>query len=137
MSSSLLFDHTLTSLHRGLNARQERQSIVAANVANVDTPGYKARALHFEAALQRANAVATGSGERLAVTQEGHLPVAGDPAPPRTHVTVSEADGRVDGNNVSLEREMATLAQNGIEFNALSTLTRKRLGLMRYALMNG
>ena len=37
MSSSLLFDHTLTSLHRGLNARQERQSIVAANVANVQS----------------------------------------------------------------------------------------------------
>ncbi|MEO1270736.1 MAG: flagellar basal body rod protein FlgB [Myxococcota bacterium] len=133
---SLLFDPTLTALHRGLNARMERQAVVAANVANVDTPGYHARALHFEQALQRANAQATARGT-LHTTDARHLAMPGEPKPPQTEVTVSEADGRVDGNNVVLEQEMATLAQNNVEFSALSTLTRKRLGLMRYTLMNG
>ena len=130
----MLFDNTLKVLHSGLNARMERQAVVSSNVANVDTPGYKARTLHFEESLKKATG--RSSEAKLAVTDGSHYSFAGAQGSASTMTEVSDTPGRTDGNNVDLEREMATLAANGTEYRALSLLARKKLGLVRYAVMN-
>jgi flagellar basal body rod protein FlgB len=49
-------------------------------------------------------------------------------------ITLSDQPVRADGNNVSLEAEMARLAANAAEFRALTAVTRKKFGMMKYAL---
>lgn len=79
-----------------------RQAAVAQNVANANTPGYKATDLApFEANLQPA-------GLQLAVTSPGHMSLGGTPAAQALADTTAEADGETSysGNSVSLEQEM-------------------------------
>ena len=70
-----LEDKTLKALGTSLNFRQMRQDLLSANVANAETPGYKAKRLEFEAALSRALDV---DGERSMTTQDDrHYDVGG------------------------------------------------------------
>ena len=91
-----------------------RQKVVAANIANADTPGYKTRDIDFQAELQ--NALSS--------------------SPP----AVSEVPGlkvKNDGNNVSLDRESRLLAENGMRFNLASNLLRSEVQSTRAALQAG
>lgn len=157
---SLLFGKTLDRIQGGLNVRQRRQSLIAGNIANADTPGYRAKKLAFKEALERATEgqqvqMATTAGRHMtaggtlsaqpattmAVTDTAHsmLPsdtggLSGEEIAGET--SVNEAQGRVDGNNVDLEEEMSDMATNAVEFNALGLIARKKFGLLRYAISN-
>ena len=95
---SLLFDSTLQMIQGGLNARMERQATISSNIANADTPGYKARELTFEASLEKAT-----SSAALRRTNASHMDANGNSSPVTTETRVSEVEGRTDGNNVDLE----------------------------------
>lgn len=84
-----------------------RQALVAQNIANANTPGYKSRDLMpFEAVLQSA-------GLQMASTQRGHMAADGGEAGSASFATVvSKADATFNGNNVSLEGEIAKLGQS-------------------------
>src|SRR5512143_1066988 len=71
-------DEMLNFHQQALRIRDQRQQVVASNIANADTPNYKARDLDFKAALQGALRGAGASGVALATTEPGHL--AGNPA---------------------------------------------------------
>jgi flagellar basal-body rod protein FlgB len=157
---SLLFDKTLGRIQGGLNIRQKQQSVIAGNIANADTPGYRARRISFREALNRASG---GEQVQMATTQGRHMTAAGglDEQPATAmaltdaahsvlpsgaagvggedlgaETAVDDSEGRVDGNNVDLEKEMSDMAMNAVEFNALGSIARKKFGLLRYAVMN-
>lgn len=91
-----------------------RQKVVASNIANADTPGYKSKDVDFR------NEFASNL----------------DAAAPR----VVEADGltaRNDGNNVSLDREARLLAENALRFNVAANLVRSQLRSIRSAIQEG
>jgi flagellar basal-body rod protein FlgB len=97
-----------------------RQTLVASNIANADTPGYQTKDIDFQAALQTAL-----SGKRTAA---GAMPAA------------SEVPGlrvKNDGNNVDLDREARLLAENGLRFNIASNLQRAQLKAIRAAIQGG
>ncbi len=129
----MIFDKTLTVLGAGLSARRHTQAVTAGNVANADTPGYRARRVDFRQTLER-------------VAQEG-LPHGGgvdpltgvDPLAARLEAvtTVDKSPGRADGNNVNMEAEISAQVHNALEFQALSTVMRRKFGMMRYALDQG
>jgi len=107
----------------GLSARVERymdilstrQKLVARNVANADTPGYKTQDIDFESEMQRA--------------------VDGPLVP-----TIIDAQGLVtknDGNNVSLDREGRMLAENTLRFNIATQLLRGQIRHIRTAINEG
>lgn len=100
-------------LGAGLDHQLMRQRVIAENIANVNTPGYKRRDVTFPAALQQAE-------ERLALwrTHAGHLPVPAADGGPRVVVDQSTVM-RNDINNVDVEKETANLAQAQILYNAL------------------
>ncbi|HEX7113638.1 MAG TPA: flagellar basal body rod protein FlgB [Steroidobacter sp.] len=113
-----------------LRLRSQRTEVLAANLANADTPGYRARDIDFREAL----AAATGrsSGVSLATTQAGHISTAtvnGIPA--------SELKYRIplapslDGNTVDVQLEQAAFAENTVRYQAtLTFLSSKFRGLM-------
>ena len=91
-----------------------RQKLVASNIANIDTPGYRTRDIDFQF-------------EYMTQVQGGGVNVV-EP----TDLTVKN-----DGNNVSLDRESRLLAENALRFNMASTLLRGELQTMKRAIDEG
>ncbi len=96
---------------RALDAASLRHQVIANNLANVNTPGYKRQEVQFEnqlaqAIAQRDNPCASACSPMSAVQ-------------PRI-VTVNTTSERADGNNVDMETEMVNLAANTLNFDVLS-----------------
>jgi flagellar basal-body rod protein FlgB len=127
-------DRLIKTALEGLTARQRT---IADNVANVDTPEFKASRVSFETALKQAR----GSVERpLPMTKvENGLAGPGDaPADVKPTVTL-EADlgRRNDGNNVDVDREMLELADTNVRFNALIQVMGAKMSGLRYVINDG
>ncbi len=93
-----------------LRLRAYRTRVLAANIANADTPGYKARDLDFRAALRQA---LDGGGVRLRTTHPRHLAGGGDGLAVELAYRVPLQPSR-DGNTVSLPLEQAAFARNSV-----------------------
>ncbi|MCZ2150494.1 MAG: flagellar basal body protein [Bryobacterales bacterium] len=109
-----MLERVAGNLQSYMDLLSARQKLVASNLANLDTPGYKTRDVdfHFEFLSQ------IGSSEKPAVI-EPDLPA------------------KNDGNNVSLDREARLLAENGMRFQMASLLTRGQLKMVREAIQEG
>jgi len=122
------FDSALGIHARALSIRSRRNELLASNIANADTPGYKARDIDFRQVLAGA-----GGGENsLRRTEAGHLGLQND-----SGIEGAELLYRVpnqpslDGNTVDPDLEKAAFAENAIRYNAsLTFLDRKFRGLM-------
>lgn len=125
-------DRGIAQLTAWLNGLSRRQSAIANNVANIDTPGYRRQEVNFETELQRAFGRTTGS---LAVTDPRHIA-----APPRAvnqlgldpqqHLTSS----RLDGNTVDIDQEMVLLAETQMRYQAAAQALTKKLTNIRTAI---
>jgi len=100
-------------LERYMDLLSARQKVVASNIANADTPGYKTRDIDFQSAFHTA---LHGSPETFEV---GGLPA------------------KNDGNNVNLDREARLLSENDMRFNLASNLLRSETQAIRAALQPG
>lgn len=103
-----------------------RQVVSASNLANVDTPGYKARELDFQGTLD------ASLGVPLTATDKNHLqgPETGGPAS-REVVGLAE---RRDGNTVQIDRELLEMSKAGSDFARAQTALAAKFRLVRYAL---
>jgi flagellar basal-body rod protein FlgB len=122
-----------------LSVHAKRGELIARNLANADTPGYKARDLDFRAALSSAaegGATTTGAGVRLQTTQAGHVGATNN-----SNVAVTDTDPALryrtplapslDGNTVDAQVEQAAFAENAVRYQAtLTFLSSKFRGLM-------
>lgn len=123
-----LFD-SVDQLQTAMDFHRERHSVIAGNLANVDTPGYK------PLDLERVDAGTPGAGGALATTSEGHLQAEGV-----SSTTVAFADGNdsgADGNSVNLERELAKIDANRVRYQTSAELASRRLALLRYTAGDG
>lgn len=103
--------------------RSERTRVLAGNIANADTPHYKARDFDFRSALRQATATATaatgaGAAAPLARTQQGHLTVAGGEGPQPALLYRTPAQTSLDANSVDLDAERAAFADNTVRYEA-------------------
>ena len=109
-----------------LNLHAYRQQLIASNIANADTPGYKARDVDFAAALKNAEA-AQGKARMPARSSEG--------APLDTDVLFRSAVQRsVDGNTVDLDVERAQFAENAVRYEAQLMFINSRIKSMLAAI---
>jgi flagellar basal-body rod protein FlgB len=110
----MTLDQTGMELGRFLSYLSRRQEVIASNVANVDTPGYKTRDVEmpadFSSAMQDAGALAVDA--------------AGLPS-------------RNDGNNVAIDREARLLSENTLKFNVAAQALRSQLRNVRSAIEEG
>lgn len=129
-------DKTLKALAASLNFRQMRQEVISGNIANADTPGYKAKRVDFEAALARALDV---DGQMQMKNQdEKHYDVGNGGFDNLEPEIYEDSNGVVseDGNTVDREAEMAKMVENKILYDAAVQLLNKKLGLMKYTINN-
>ena len=109
-----MLDPIATKLEHYMDLLGKRQQLVAANIANADTPGYKTKDIDFQFEFMS--------------QIEGGSP------------NVIEAPGltaKNDGNNVNMERESRLLAENALRFNVASTLLRDEIKSVRSAISAG
>ena len=127
-------DRTLQALASGLKFREMRQEIISSNIANAETPGYKAKRLEFEKALARALDVDGQQGMKL--DDNRHFNVGGGGFENLEPEVIEDPNGVVSesGNSVNREAEMAKMAENKIMYDTLVQLMNKKLGLKKYVL---
>jgi flagellar basal-body rod protein FlgB len=136
-----IFDATLKTLEQALDVRLVEQNVLAGNVANADTPGYKPKELDFSAAMKAAHADA--SAEMMVTTSAGHMGPNGASATSVSDIATSMVtEGRgtspsFDGNGVDLDRTMAGMAENGLQYGASAKAAGKKLAILRYAIDGG
>lgn len=129
-------DNLLHFNRTALNLRAYRQEVLASNVANADTPHYKARDIDFKGALQNALAGRIEGPLGLKQTAQGHLQGEVQGAYVSQLQYRTEYQGAVDGNTVNMDVERAAFAENAIQVEALLTFVRGQLGDVRMAMQN-
>jgi flagellar basal-body rod protein FlgB len=115
---------TLDFHGQALLLRAERQRLIAGNIANADTPGFKARDFDFASALRAATAGSAGSaqGTEGAATApgadiaQGVMQPGGQPAPILRYAVPAQTN--LDSNSVDMDRERAAFAQNATQYEA-------------------
>jgi flagellar basal-body rod protein FlgB len=138
MDDKILFGGSLNLAAKSLNLRAQRHEMTISNLANADTPGYKAFDLLVEKSMQRQN----GSGNQLGVkrTHSGHLPSAkaNEPTIAPNIVRLPEQDNlRGDGNTVDMDREMSNLSSNQLMYRASAQIVGKNFQLLRNVIAGG
>jgi len=135
---SQLFDNHITLLSKSLDFRSHRNALLGGNIANVETPGYKAKDLVFEQAL--GNAMRAQEPGPLQVSDPRHMDGQTRIALGRVSPTVIDTanpEGTLDGNTVNLETEMAKLGENQVAYQALTQMTIHKFQLLKTAIRNG
>lgn len=115
-----LFDSTLTRLEHALDIRLSRHGTLSGNLANADTQGFTPIDVDFAASL-----LAREQGDQKM-------------APPPMVVMEAETSGAgLDGNAVDVDRTLAALAENGLQYSAAAKTAQKKLAILRYVASDG
>ena len=154
-----MFDDMFKSadlLQKGLSASWTRNAVIRHNIANVETPGFKANDLEFESLLAKA-LEDSGDGFRGRATHEWHIDKKGfiganthpnhrdigtgirnriDDVEPQL-VKRKDLSMRMDGNNVDIEGENVKLAQNSLYYNTLMEKMNSELRRLKLAISEG
>lgn len=113
---------------QALHLRAERNEVLAQNLANADTPGYKARDFDFAQALERATA-GNSEGVQVATTDNRHLQGGGVAGGPEMQYR-TPMQPSLDGNTVETDLEKAAFSENAMRYQgSLMILNRKISGM--------
>lgn len=119
---------SVDTMQSALTFHRERHTVLAGNIANLDTPGYK------PVDLQRTTPTA---GTTLSVTTDGHIGGATSaPSIVEAFADTNQMQGP-DGNAVELERELSKIDANRARYATSSELVSRRIALLRYAAGDG
>ncbi|MGL5422448.1 flagellar basal body rod protein FlgB [Serratia fonticola] len=132
-------DAALRFGQEALNLRAQRQEILAANIANADTPGYQARDIDFASQLNKvmAQGRVNGSGVALNLTSARHIP-ARNMQPPSLDLLFRVPDQpSLDGNTVDMDRERTNFADNSLKYQTDLTLLNGQIKGMMSVLQGG
>jgi flagellar basal-body rod protein FlgB len=133
-----LFD-SVGRMQEALSFHRDRHAVLAGNLANLDTPGFRA------ADLERKNedpaTFAVEAQAAMARTNPGHMAGPADPGASGPAGVVKFDDAAAnpngDGNAVDLEREMAKIAANKVRYATTTELVSRRMALLRYTAGDG
>jgi len=126
-----MFDSIFGIHERALYAAADRVGVLATNIANADTPNYKARDYDFAAVLE---GTAAAAGLALTRTHAGHLPLAGSGAASADLKYRIPYQPSLDGNTVEAPVEQAKFAENAVRFQTSLDFINRRSALLLTAL---
>ncbi|HEA51191.1 hypothetical protein LCGC14_2512010 [marine sediment metagenome] len=128
---AITFDKALGIHQHALEARVQRAEILANNMANADTPGFKARDLDFQAMMQKAQD--SMSGFSMEKTQEGHMDISGGAGDSDLLYRVPNQPS-VDGNTVDAQAEQTRFMRNAMDYQASFQFLNSKFAGMTKAL---
>jgi flagellar basal-body rod protein FlgB len=111
-------------VEKALNIRTSYHKVISGNIANVETPGYKAKDMDFKREIDRvmhsgANSSAIGGDVEVKENQE------------------NDGLSSIDGNTVSVENEIVKLTENQVMFHSLIQVAAKRFSMMKFMISEG
>jgi len=124
---NVLFGST-NAMSDALGFHRQRHSVLAGNVANVDTPDFRPLDLERSPASVRGGSLDTSDPRHLSLSSTDGVSFFFDDA---------NATPSMDGNTVNLERELAKVDANRVRYGVNSRLVTKRLAALRYAASDG
>ena len=129
-------DAQLQVRRTALNARAYRQELLASNIANADTPNFKARDLDFKATLQAALSGRAEGSLGLVTTSPRHL--GNDAGQPSGAIVKyrTEYQPNVDGNTVNMDVERAAFAENAVQMEAMLAFIRGDFNTLQAAIQS-
>jgi len=123
-------------LQKGLSASWTRNTVIRNNIANVETPGFKASDVEFEThlaeSMQKSGFVGTKTHPKHIDIGSGRIPDFETRIVKRDDMSM-----RMDGNNVDIESENVKLAQNSLYYNSLMEKLNSELRRLRTAIAEG
>lgn len=131
-----IFGKTVSILEKNLDLRMMRHDVIASNIANQETPGYKAKDLSFQKELNKAGTVVNAG---LARTNKAHFSGAAASSS-ISGIEIAErpdANSNLDNNTVDPEKEMAMMAENNIMYDAGIQLLSKKFRSLMDAIREG
>lgn len=128
-------------LNKAMDTSSLRQKVIANNIANVSTPGFKRSEVIFEDELQKALHQETDSPLQLKTTDQRHFQIEGShndgaDVTPKI-VQLDDLNYRNDENNVDIDVEMAKSTKNNINYDMLSQCMNNELKLIKMAVKGG
>ena len=137
MPTNGLFRDTISLLERSLNLRSLQHRVLASNIANMDTPNYKA--VELAVAEEMSGKQGSASGIQLVQTQHGHLPLKNNPSDRVKLKTARppEFSLRGDGNTVDLDRTMGRLAENTLLYKTAAQIISQKFSGLKNAIKGG
>ena len=137
MPTQSLFDGTIAILQKSLNVGSVRHKVLTSNIANIDTPNYKAFEVVMEDARKHSSRL-EGPIE-LVRTQPRHLSGPHSASNPIKIKTVDSSGNnfRADGNTVDLDRTMGELAENTLLYRTAAQIIRMKFQGLKNAIQGG
>ena len=139
MAGLRLFDFTHQLLELSMRVRGARHEVLSANIANADTPGFRPKDLDFESVIQTAMELDDRPVSRERQMDEMLSGPLGFEASVYEPSSGGQRHGeeRLDGNRVSLDRQIALLNENALSYEANLTLFSRALAKLRYVISDG
>lgn len=136
MGADGLFSGSVSLLDKALSVRAKKHSVIASNIANIDTPNYKTFDIVVQEEMERLGAKHGALGCKK--THQAHLPARGEKSGivPKRIETVQDGM-RKDKNTVDLDKSMADLAENTILYTALAQIVAKKFDGMKAVINEG
>ena len=120
-------------LSKALDLRVQRHQVLASNIANADTPNYKARDFEFKSAMINAMGSKSGGGA-MAITSLGHQRGSDALSGPGTLQFRTESQSAVDGNTVEMDVERSQITDNALQYQILTQLISNKFQGLRTAM---
>lgn len=131
-----LFEPHVNLVGKVMDMQLKRQNVVMSNLANIRTPGYKPRVLEFEDELQ--SALGLDAKGKVSRTNPGHIPSTFDPNTFGPEWDKKFVPRIVHGEDrVDMDKEMATMAKNSMQYNALVAVMKSNLDGIRNIITEG
>lgn len=128
MINSNAFNY-INVLTKAAGASWKRNEVIANNIANVSTPGYKRKDIQFEALLMSALTGDNSLDKRVSRVRLDRIE-------PQVYTDYSNLSYRLDGNNVDIDTETANLAENQIKYYALMDSITQEFNRLKMVLQN-
>ena len=133
MPDKLSFSETFRALESAINITQQRHSVLASNISNIDTPEYKTKNIDFEAALDEA--LKSDPAFQLVRTDAGHI---GSTMNSSRAIEPYEEKGEWNGFNwVNIDKEMTKLAENNLRYRSATEVLLRKITLLRDVIKEG
>lgn len=130
-------EKTFTLLKKGIEVNNKRYQVIANNIANADTPGFKRSNVNFEAELKRAFEMENDQSLQASVTNEKHIPfkipINWKDINPKIVLDYATSM-RNDGNNVDIDRETTELSKTTMVYSAILDLLKHDYNLINLVL---
>ncbi len=141
MAALNLFGFTQQLLELSMRLRSARHELLSANIANADTPGYRPKDLDFTSVMR--STLEERKGSQGDTRAGGPLEVRMNAIDIQSMIYEPEfpnnrhGEDRLDGNGVSIDRQMALMSENSLAYEASLTLLSRALAGLRYAIGEG